>query len=336
MKKLLLVVVLLAIVGGGGYGVWWYTQSAPDAETDATTEAPPSSPSEPAEATPPPAPAGPLALTAVGCELEAATGWAIDEAAQEVAVVPGGQAVVLRKGAAGAAPFLVIGRVTSDALGARDPARYPNTFVAELRSRFTKLQPAPAITSSGAPKELPALFTAGQELLAEGAFNRLGLPTGSGRFLAGVTADQQVYLVVAFTAAGSPDEAEGDTMIASLKPLPKAEAGATEGLPAEAGGAPAEAETGAAPAEAESGAGAAAPAEPEAAPAAAPATGAAPAGENRDPAPAGAAKPAEKPDPATGAKPAAPAAPKPTDKPAAAAPSHAAPAAGEAKPSEEL
>lgn len=320
MKKFLLLVVLLAIVGGVGYGAWWYTHQPGDEPSDAVAEPVAEQPTEPVEDAPPPAPAGPLQLTAVECQLTTEAGWAVDEAAQEGSVVPGGQAVVLRKGAAGQPPFLVVGRIPAESLGGRDPERYPNTFVAELRSRLGKLQPPPKITATGAPKTMPALFASAMELLAEGAFDKLGLPSGSARFVAGVTADKQVYLALAFTAAGSPDETEVDAMIASLAPLPQAEAAPASGdaaAPAEAGPeSPAATESEAAPAESPTSSGAAAPAE------------AAPESSSAEPATADETKPA-----AAAPKPAAPAGEQPAEKPAA-TPKPAAPA-GE-KPAEDL
>lgn len=301
MKKFLLFVVLLAILAGVGYGAWWFMQQqGSEGASEPVSEPVAGEPAEPATPEPEPAPAGPTQFDIVGCELDAAAGWAVDETAQEGSIVPGGQAVVLRKGASGQPPFMVLGKLTAEALGDRDPARYPSTFIAELRSRFNKLQPAPKITASGAPRELPGLFISAQELLAEGDFSRLGLATGSARFLAGVTADKQVVLVAAFTAAGSAEETEVDGMIASLKPLAKPEA---EAAPApEAGAAPAESD--ASPAE---------PATSEAPPAAEPASDqpaaeASPAPAATEPKPAE-AKPAEKPATEGEAKPEA----KPTE-----------------------
>ena len=251
MKKFLVVVVLLAILAGVGYGgyVLYHNKPAADemqAEQPADTPAVEGDTPAPEQAESPAEPAGPLVLSELGCELQSAEGWAIDEAAQELSIVPGGQGVVLRKGDPGAPPFLVIGQVSGDALGTKDPTRFAGTFVAELRSRFAKLRPAPKITGGGAPKELPALLTSGQELLAEGSFAKLGLPSGSARLLAGVAADQKVYLIAAFTAVGSDDEAAVDEMIASLKPATKAEAEPAAEAPADSS---ADAET---PAEASS------------------------------------------------------------------------------------
>ncbi len=300
MKKVLLVVVVVALVGGGGYVAW--TQLQARGETPATPlEAPPESAASDAAATPvaaePAAPVGPLDL-ALGCRVTPAAGWQVAEDAPEQKVVPGGQAVVLRKGAGDKLPVLILGVLTPEILGQIEPQTYPATFVSSLRRRVGKLVPAPTVVRSGPLATLPKLLTVGEELVLTGSFADLGVERGAGRFVAGLGADQKVYLAIGFAAEGQPETADLDAMIASLEP--------TGGAPAEpAGSAPA-----AAPAEAPVAAppvapGSAAPAGPAAAPPAAPGA-AAPAGPGAAPAeappasPGAAAAPPTSPGPAPG------------------------------------
>ncbi len=144
-----------------------------------------------------------------GCELEAATGWAIDEAAQKSRGA-GGQAV----GSARARRRSAV------------PGHRPGHLRRPRRPRPGPLSPTPSWPSSAAGS--PSCSRAGDHFqrCSEGApgavhpgqeLSPRARSTGSGShrqrpFPGRVTADQQVYLVVAFTAAGSPDEAEVDTM----------------------------------------------------------------------------------------------------------------------------
>lgn len=331
MKKLLGILVLLLVVGGGGYGYWYYsTYLAKPASEPAAEPAPVAAPEAPAQ---PETPAGPTELVEVSCRINLAAGWAKVEDAPEKSLVPGNEAVVLRKGT-GPTPLLVIGRLGSAALSKVDPETYPDVFVTSLKSRLARLVPAPAVGYAGPIKELPPLLARGQELIAQGSFADLGVTQGSGRFLAGLTAAGEVYVVFSVAATGSEDETAGDAMIASLEGLapPPPAAGATSAEPApeaapSPGEAPAEkaAEPETTPAEPEAETPATPLPEPAPAPSAAPtAPRPAPTAPSAAPAP-GAHAPAPSTTPAAPTTAAAGA-------PAGRAPAHPAPAATPTKP----
>ncbi len=317
MKKLLGILVLLLVVGGGGYGYWYLTNLAKPAAEPAAEPSPVPAPEAPVQAE---TPAGPTDLVEVSCRINLAAGWAKVEDAPEQSLVPGSEAVVLRKGT-GPTPLLVIGRLGSAALSKVDPESYPDVFVTSLKRRLARLVPAPTVGYAGPIKELPPLLARGQELIAQGSFADLGVTQGSGRFLAGLTAAGEVYVVFSVAATGSADETAGDAMIASLEGLapPEPAAGATSAEPApqaaptpgeapqekaaepEATPAEPEAETPATPSPEPAPAPSAAPSAPSAAPVPAPAPGA------HAPAPSTApAAPAAKPTPSAATVPKAP------------------------------
>ncbi|MCC7492481.1 MAG: hypothetical protein IT204_09055 [Fimbriimonadaceae bacterium] len=314
MRKLLLLLVVLGVLGGGGYYAYTVLQPPPPpAEPPAAPAATPAGDVAPAASAPAAAPPTVQALPQLECELALPAGWSIAEDAPETRVVPGGQAVVLRQGAA-ALPLVVVGRISPAVLGNVDPQTFPTKFITGLKKRLAKLTPPATVTAEGAPSSLPKLFAAAEQLVASGSFPDLQVTQGSGRFVVGSTAGGSLYLVVAFAAEGSPEAAAVETLIASLAPL-------TPAVPAEAPPAAGPAASGEPAAPAASGPAEAAPEAPVANP-----PTAAPPGADEP-----AAAPAKEPAPAAPAakEPARGAAPKGQPKPGAAT---APPEAGQSKP----